>query len=190
MKWSQVVFLGEEISRNLKSNSSATSDMLYLGLKGPSLSSYKRMVEDLKRKAMKELNLPEEEIVVRSLRPTDLGLATPAWSFNIATTVWNTMVNTTVADNRFIGINGIVYLETSAQSISELKITRMGKVSSYWNIEGLILCENPYMFVDNPVIADQNTNITIEGYGIGTNTAEKMGFMGAVAEKRGLLINP
>lgn len=189
MKWSQVVFLGEEIARQLK-NGSSTSDTMHLELKDAPFYAYKRMVENLKKKTMKELNLPSKDIIVRSLRPTDLGLSTPQWTFNISSGVWNTMVNTTVADNRFMGINGIVYLETTSQNISEIKITRMGKVTKYWNIEGAILQENPYLFIDKPVTADQNTNITIEGYGIGTNATEKMGFLGAVVEKRGLLINP
>lgn len=190
MKWSEIVFLGEEIAKNLNSHSSPGADAIYLKLEGPPLDAQKKMIENLKRRAMKMLNLPASEIVMRALRPTDLDLSTPEWSFNITSGQWNTMVNITVADNRFIGINGIVYLETSSQSISELKITRMGKVAKYLNIEGIILCENPYQFIDDPVIVDQNTNITIEGYGIGTNATEKMGFLGAVAEKRGLLINP
>lgn len=188
MRWGEVVLLGEEIARK---SSESSKGAAYQELKGPPLSAQKKMVEDLKKRAMKELKLPANEIVIRNLRPTDLGLSNPAWTFNISSAgLWNTMVNITVADSRFIGINGIVYLETSAQSISELKITRMATIAKYWNIEGAILCENPYQFIDDPIIIDQNTNLTIEGYATGTNATEKMGFLGAVAEKRGLLINP
>jgi len=45
---------------------------------------------------------------------------------------------------------------------------------------------------DDPLIVDQNNTITIEGYNARTTTStdEEIGFIGCVAEKRGIRINP
>ena len=200
MKWSQIVFLSEELGKNkqsiktyIKSGSNPqteTENMMYLKLEGPAYHAYREMIEYLKLKAMKQLNLSRKEIIVRALRPEDLGLSLPKWTFDVTADQWNTMVDTTVARGRYICINGLVYLETSTQAISQIRVTRMGRVANYWNIQGVILCESPYAYLGDPVNADQSTNIKIEGYATSSNSTEEMGFLGSVVERRGLLINP
>jgi hypothetical protein len=184
IKWAHDVFMAEEIARNT-SNSSPV-----LTMEGPTQTAYNSLVSQLKSKAMKELSLPSKDIISRPLRPEDLGLSTPRWSFNITTGDWNTLVDIAVADNRFIGINGVVCLETTTQGISQIEITSGGRVSRIFNVEGIILLDNPIFYTDEPLISTQNSNLTIKGYAIATSTAEKFGFLGAVVEKRGLVLNP
>ena len=83
----------------------------YEKLEGAALDAYVQMVRKLRETAASELKLPEEELVFRPLRPEDLGLTTPEWTFNVASTAtWNKIIDAkTIADNRFVGINGISY---------------------------------------------------------------------------------
>ena len=104
----------------------------YQELKGPALEAYNRMVEVLLAKAEKELKVPRSQLVVRYLRPTDLGggdiSATDEeyyYGFNGASSAFSTINNSTntIVDNRFIGINGVFHNEAITDAL-QLKITR------------------------------------------------------------------
>lgn len=163
---------------------------MYFKLEGPALEAYRQMVKDLKEKAMREMKLPESEIIVRSLRPEDLELSTPEWTFNIASSAaWNTMVNNqTIDSNRFVGICGVLIAESGESAVSQIKITRMGQDKRFWQIQGINYLEDAVVFFDDPIIVDQDTPLTISGYGVSTDSAFKCIFIGAVAEKKGLLV--
>lgn len=159
-------------------------------LEGASLSALKYTNANIKERAMKELGLKEDEIVVRDLRPEDVGLSTPEWTFNIASgTAWNTMIDAaTISDSRFISIVGIMVMESTDSVVSQLKVTRGGQVKRYWQIQGANYLEDATMYFSDPIIVDQNTSITVEGYGVSTDSAFKCVLIGLVAEKKGLLI--
>jgi len=158
----------------------------YYYFKGIPLAVYSKLVEELKRRAMREL--PKEDIIIRPLRPEDLGLATPEWTFNIVTTTWNIMINTTIADVTWIGIYGVLYAMSDTQAVSQVRIRSMQDWERYWQIQGCNYTESSSFFFDDPLIIDQNTNILIEGYGVANGVAEKICFLGVIAEKKGLLI--
>lgn len=162
----------------------------YFQLTGAALEAYRTMLADLREKAMRELKLGPNDIVVRPIRPEDLGLSTPEWTFNIASgTAWNTMINAaTISADRFVGINGVLLAESGELAVSQLKITRMGQVKRYWQIQGVNYLEDAVIFFDDPITVDQKTPITIEGYGVTTDSAFKCIFLGAVAERKGMLI--
>jgi len=147
---------------------------------------YSKLVQELKRRARRELT--EEEIVIRPLRPEDLGLATPEWTFNIVTTTWNVMINITIADLTWIGIYGVLYAMSDTQAVSQLEMKSMGNTERYWQIQGCNFTENSSFFFDDPVLIDQNTNLTINGYGVANEANEKICFLGVVVEKEGILI--
>lgn len=162
----------------------------YFSLEGPAMEAYRKMLGELKAKAMKELKLEEDEIIVRMLRPEDIGLSNPEWTFNVASgDAWNTgMVNTAIADNRFVGIHGILIEESGAQAGLQLKVTRMGQVKRYWHIQGVNTLESPTIFFDDPIMAEQNTTLTIDIYATAADADFRLCFLGAVAEKKGLLV--
>lgn len=164
----------------------------YHELKGVPLDAYNKCCNELLRRAQTQLGLPREEIILRDLRSDDLG-TDGKWKFAVATTTgWNALVNTEeIADNRFICISGI-FTEETTPTVHSIKITRAGSVARWWNVQRVALAENSEMHLDDPVIVDQNQTITIEGYNAltVTSTAEEIGFIGCVAEKRGMLINP
>jgi len=172
--------------------------MIYPKLKGPALEAYRQMVSTLKQKAMKELGLPESEIVIRSLRPDDLGgkasLSTLDFNFGSNSVTWDAVVNgRTIADNRFVGINGFFFSGTAGGEMtawSQVKVTKMGAVSRYWNVAPVEFWEDSTCYFDDPITVDQNTTVTVETWTRDTGSHFNWGLIGAVAEKRGLLINP
>ncbi len=170
----------------------------YPQLKGAALVAHQKMVAVLRQRAMKELSLPAASIVLRSIRPQDVGLSTAVWSFSItSTTLYNTIINDfTILDNRFVGINGVFYdpatalVGTTTELISQLRITRMGALKREWNIQEISSQDDKVEYVDDPIVVDQNTTLKVEAFNATTSTDpnHEIGFKGMVAEKRGLLI--
>ncbi len=164
----------------------------YHELRGVPLDAYNKCCNEILRRCQEQLGLPREEIILRDLRSDDLGV-TGKWKFAVTgTSGWNNLVNTyTVVDNRFICISGI-FTEESTPAVHSVRITRAGSVARWWNVQRVGLQDDNEMHVDDPIIVDQNQTITIEGYNAltATTTEEEIGFMGCVAEKRGLVINP
>jgi len=161
----------------------------YFKLEGPALAALTTLTKEVKRIATTQLKVSENEIVTRPLRPEDLGLTNPVWTFNITSAnAWNTLINYTVKSDRFIAINGVLYQISGTPVITQLRITRAGQKKRYWHIQGIEYTENQAMFFDDPVIIEQNTPITIEGYATGTSSDEKLCFFGVVAERKGILI--
>jgi hypothetical protein len=147
------------------------------------------MVAKLQERAMKELKLPPAEIVVRPLRPEDLGLSTAEWTFSLTSGAWATAVNNvSIGDNRFIGINGILVEESGEMAGTQIKITREGQDVRYWHIQGVNYLQDSMIFFDDPVTMGQNTALTIKIYARATDTDFQCCFLGAVAEKRGVLV--
>jgi hypothetical protein len=184
--------------------------MWFKDLEGPALEAYRNMVAELKRRAMQELNLPENDIVVRPLRPNDCvnlnSGSTSDWMLGQTAVSWEPVVDgKTIADNTFIGINGIMVgastvggiVTTAGQQIkgkypilAQVRVTAKGNLKRYWYVEPINNWENFTGWCDDPVIADQNTVLTVETWGRTAGSITNWGLIGAVAEKRGLLINP
>ncbi|MCD6240466.1 hypothetical protein J7K27_02935 [Candidatus Bathyarchaeota archaeon] len=161
----------------------------YFKLEGPALAALTAVTKEIKRIATAQLKVSEDEIVTRPLRPEDLGLSNPVWTFNISSAnAWNTLISHTIPSDRFISINGILYQVSGTAVLTQLRITRAGQKKRYWQIQGAEYTENQTMFFDDPVIVEQNTPITIEGYATATSSDEKLCFLGVVAERKGILI--
>lgn len=165
--------------------------MFYQHFKGVPLEAYDRVVQLLKAKAMTELKLPESELIVRPLRPEDIGFPNAVFASTIASSgAWTNMVNTyTIADMRFVGLTGIVY-DLNRANIVQLRVTRSGKTSRLWSIQQIRDFEDKIGFADDPITVDQNTQLTIERYATTAVKSDKTGFVGVVVERRGLVINP
>lgn len=161
--------------------------MWYDKLEGFALEAYRDSIKKIVEKAESELKLSRENIVVRMLRPEDLGLSNPVWTFNVSSG-WNKIVDTTIGDNRFITINGVMVAETGQCVATQLKITKAGKVVRYWHIQDINFLENPVVYFDDPITVDQNTNITIEAYCTGSDNDLRLILLGCVAERSGKLV--
>lgn len=168
---------------------------LYPELKGVSLEAYNRMIDKLKLKASTEGKLSEAEMIVRPwLRPEDIGFTNPEWYWNMSSasgSAWSTsdISSKTIADNRFVGISGV--FDTGAGVIHAIRIAREGATAREWDVAPVRNYLHKAAFADDPVTIDQNTTITISLYMAAASTINNtFGLIGAVVEKRGLLINP
>jgi len=164
--------------------------MFYPELKGNPLEAYNRMVRKLYERASRELGLTPDDLVLRPLRPEDLGLSNPAWSLNCTSAnAWNDVISTTVADARFIGISGVYHNEGAGEA-TQVKISREASDVRYWDITPIRAWENKIGYADDVVTLDQNTSVTISIYCTTASTLTDFAFIGAVVEKKGLLISP
>ena len=163
---------------------------IYFELTGDAYEAYRQMVEELRSRARSQLKVSDESLVTRPLRPEDVGLTTPKWEFNISSAdAWNTLIdNKTIADNRFVGINGVLYGMSAQGAVTMLRVKRAGDIVRYWPIQDLNYLENATAFFDDPVMVDQNQPITLEGYATKTSSTERIVLLGAVVEKRGILV--
>lgn len=168
----------------------------YPEIKGVALDAYNKMVQKLVRKAETELNLRYGDgLILRDLRPEDIGTKVsdrePEWSYSPNTTTdWNTIVDaTTIDDNRYIGISGVWHSE-AVDEVTQLRITKEGSISRVWDLLPIIQFKHQVGYVDDPITINQNTSLTIEAWARTASTTTGFGFIGAVVEKRGLLVNP
>ena len=162
----------------------------YFKLEGNALEAVRGLKDNLYARAQKELKLRKEGLVDRDLRPEDIGLSNPVWTFNVSSSsAWNTLVNAaTIADNRFVGIYGVLIGVSGTAAVTQLRITRAGQKKRYWQIQDGNFREDATIYFDDPIIVDQNTTITIEGYATATDSTFRLTFLGMAVEKKGVLI--
>ena len=165
----------------------------YTELAGNALLAWKQGSDKIKAKAAGELGLTTDGLIVRQLRPEDLGSTYPWWELNqVATQTWTAFTGVTtdtIADNRFCYVGG-VYYNGNAQELHQVRITREQSVARYWVVTPIRSWESRTAWADDGWTVDQNTIITIEGICSSVSTLTEFDFVGLTAEKRGLLINP
>ena len=133
--------------------------------------------------AEQQLGLPESELTVRSLIPQDLGLNT--WSFNLAGTGWNTVVSTSVADNRFLCITGVSYSGTAAEQIR----VRVGASTvAQFSIEQVPGITTSHHIDISPILAQQNLPVEIDVFASAISATDNVILEGATIEKRGMVL--
>ncbi len=134
--------------------------------------------------AKQQLGLPESELTVRSLIPQDLGLTT--WSLNLAAVGWNSgVINTAVADNRFLCITGVSYAGTSAESVR----VRVGASTvANFNIERIAGITTTHHIDIAPILAQQNLPVVVDIYASAISATDNVILVGTTVEKRGMVI--
>jgi len=134
--------------------------------------------------AMQQLGLSESELTVRSLIPQDLGLNT--WSLNLASAnAWNTVINTSVADNRFLCITGVSYAGSAAEQVR----VRVGAstVASF-SIEHVPGITTTHHINISPILAQQNLPIQVDVYASAISATDNVILEGITVEKRGMVL--
>ena len=135
--------------------------------------------------AEQQLGLPRSELTVRSLRPDDLGLGS-TWSMNLAVAnAWNTVINTTVADNRFICLKSVSYSGTAAESV---RVTAGASTVAEFNIEHIPGITTTHTASIPEVIVEQNQNITICVYASAVSATDNLILSGSVVERAGMVL--
>jgi len=167
--------------------------MFYTELSGTALQARVNGQTKLKSKAAGELGLAVDGVIVRPIRPEDLGSTYPWWQCNlVATNTWTAFTGVTtdtIADNRFCLING-VYFNGGSGTLHQVKVTREQSVTRYWVVSPIRGFISRTGWADDPWTVDQNTVITVEGICSSVSTLTDFDFIGDTCEKRGLLINP
>lgn len=170
---------------------------LYKELDGNALRAYEQMVAKLRQNAKQQLKLSDAELVVRPLRPNDVSTRSD-WYFDgnqVTGSAWSTPTSVSaqvIANGRFVGINGVFNQATGvAGSITAIRITREGAVAREWMVDAVKNWRHQCGWADDPVTLDQNTSFTLSLLqGITGTLLNQFGLLGAVVEKRGLLISP
>lgn len=152
--------------------------------KMPDTEFVKRLAA-IKASALKEAArlIDAKELVIRPLRPKDLGLATDEWTFNVSAGE-NTLVNTQLDDKTFIVIAGIYNLSTDPQ-VTELKFGTAAKTVEDVYIEDMYLYDTPATMLDEIVAFQPGSTALIKAVAKGANANEKLGFIGFVVEPAG-----
>lgn len=167
--------------------------VFYTTFDGVALAAYNAGIDKLKSKSSREIGLAVDGAIIRPVRPEDLGSSTPWWVLNqTATNTWTAFTGAstyTVADNRFVLING-VYFNGNSRELHQVRITREQSVTRYWVVTPIRGFISRTGYGDDPWTVDQNTVFTMEGICSSVSTLFEFDLIGAVAEKRGILINP
>ena len=125
--------------------------------------------------------------VTRDLLPVeDFAMPSESWSFTYNTTGYNTIINTTLPDDKFIVIYGV-----ELQSPNPIT----GAVKFYRNVDPLFVAqlskaytyETPVLYF-NPIVWSQNQVLQILAYANATGT-DYVAFRGIVAELCGKVIS-
>ena len=164
--------------------------MFLTKLEGPALEAYRLAVNKAFERAMQELKLSKDQLIVRMLRPEDVDLSTPEWTFNLASAdTWNTnMVNSTIVDGRYVVIAGIMVGESGAQASTQLRITSAGQKVRYWQPQNINYTQDNMMWFTDPIITGQNENLVIDIYATVTDSDHQLQLLGCVVERKGLLV--
>ncbi len=135
--------------------------------------------------AQQQLGLPESELTIRSLIPQDLGLTT--WSLNLANAnAWNTgVINTNVADNRFLCITGVSYAGTSAEQV---RVTVGASTVANFNIERIAGITTTHHIDIAPILAQQNLPVRVDVYASGVSATDNVILVGHTVEKKGMVL--
>jgi hypothetical protein len=137
--------------------------------------------------ASQQLGIPPFDLVVRGLRPEDLGLTT-SWNFTSgAVNTWENWVNHTIADNTFIAIQGVSYGGTN---FAQVRIQAGAKYTEFWNLSFVSGLINQLYWDESPTIVEQNQPIVIDVISKAAQATESINLMGTVVEKRGMVVNP
>jgi len=124
-----------------------------------------------------------KELVVRPLRPADLGLTTNEWTFNVSAGE-NTIINTRLDDKTLVVIYGIYNLSTTPVT-TELIFGTTAKTVEDVYIEDMYLYDTKATLLDEPVVFQPGSSPLVKTVAKGANTAEKLGFLGFVVEPAG-----
>ena len=136
--------------------------------------------------ASQQLGIPQNELIMRSLRPEDIGLTTSFAFTSTAANTWENWVSTTIADNTFIALTGVAY---SGTTFRQMRIQAGARYVEYWPLSFISGLESQLWFDSSPPIVEQNQPLVIDIISTAAAT-EYPALMGTVVEKRGLVIAP
>ena len=153
---------------------------------------YVKKIESIKQNAMlraKQKYLSDvRDLVVRPLRPKDLGLTTDEWVFNVSAGTNADVVSKELDDKTMVVIFGIYNLSTDPQ-VNEVVFKTGSETVEDVYVEDMYLYDQPAVMLDEPIIYTPSSTIKIDLVAKGANSTEKLGFLGFVIEPAGRTIS-
>jgi len=125
-----------------------------------------------------------KDVVVRPLRPKDLGLTTDEWTFNVAAGKNADIVNVTLDDKTMVVIYGIYNLSVNPQ-VNEIVFKTGAENIEDVYFEEMYMFDQPAVLLDEAITYQPGSTIKMDFVAKGANTAEKIGFLGFVIEPAG-----
>ena len=129
-----------------------------------------------------------KELVIRTLGPRDLGLNADEWTFSVSAGTNTDVVNTKLDDKTMIVIYGIYNLSTSPQ-VNEVIFKTGSETIEDVYIEDMYMYDIPAVLLDKLLLYTPGSIVKIDFVAKGSNTAEKLGFLGFVIEPAGKRIS-
>jgi len=156
-------------------------------------------LEEEARKKLLEVTLRElkgareEQLVIRQMVPTDLGLTNEVWYETTGTTA-NTyeasgISEKTIANERFVAITGVLDNSEGAP-VSALEFTVGSSKVAEWSLDRLIQDGYREGIALSPVIITQNQKVTIKHYVKIKSSGTEIILLGIVCEKVGKKLKP
>ena len=124
-----------------------------------------------------------KELVVRPLRPRDLGLNSDEWVFSVSAGE-NTIVNVTLDDKTLVVIYGVYNMSTDPQ-VNEIIFGTPARTVDDLYIEDMYMYDNPEALIDEIIAYQPGSTVLIKAVAKASNTTEKLGFKGFVIEPAG-----
>lgn len=151
------------------------------------LSEFIEKVRKLAYEKGSEL-IKAEELVVRDLLWTDLGLTGNEWSVNIGSTGEVKVIEHTLDDKTLIVIYAVGDAETSPNVTQVVFGTGAGDKARVI-LEDAYVTDIPEKILDSPVVITPAQKLVVKVVAKGTNATEKLYFKGFVVEPRGRTIS-
>jgi hypothetical protein len=127
-----------------------------------------------------------KELVIRPLRPRDLGIDKDEWTFDVAAGE-NTIISHSLDDKTLVVIYGIYSLSTSP-AVTEVKFGTQAKIVEDVYIEDMYAYDYKVSLLSEPVVYQPGSTVLIKAVAKAASTAEKLGFLGFVVEPSGRTI--
>ena len=166
---------------------------MYPQFEGDAEAAAKAGRRELLRRATEKLGA--DEVILHDLRPEDLGAASSAGYGTVNLTTANSFVDVitsggnVIANNRWIVLYGFANNE-AVREIDLVRINRGQSTARKWNVRSLQYWMDNAGWSNQPVIVNDNTNVTLALMATTVSTVADFAFLGEVADRRGAAVNP
>lgn len=145
---------------------------------------YKKLKSDAIKLAAKVIT--GKELGVRILEPTDLGLTTDYWTFDLSAGENSGKVNVELKDDSFIMIFGVYNLSDNPVT-TKITFRSPQEIIDQFFIEEMYLYDHPMVIFDNVVAYNPGSKAIIDITAKAANTDERLAFIGFVVKPKGSL---
>jgi len=161
---------------------------------GESAAIRKGAIAAVKAMASKELNIPEDKLVVRDIQPgVDLGYTYSTWDevTGSSTAAYETMTSGTMSDRRYVGIYGVKD-DSEGVNVTKIRVKVGNSIKSIWHLESLYSVNGgPRIgFAPSVVVIPEKTPYTIERYVYVAAASAQIKLKGFVVEPFGKVLSP